>query len=318
MCGRTCCNLTDVDIVAAVQGRPAGDEKKEGTSPTPTITWPRRSLYTPLHNAGPTRVTPVVTRVAADGTAITVESMVWGVPRGGGPTSPSSPPSSSAVLVNARAESAFSTPTWARLLASGVTGRAVVLANGYFEWKRPPSGGTSVPHFVFRSDRTPLALAALASPAPPGSPDPPLRRYAVLTTSPPQALAWLHDRVPLLLPTAGAVQAWLSEKDTISPSTLAALACPAAVESWPALNAHPVKLEVGNVRYQAADCTSDVRARPGSLGRLFAKMAAKKAEEASPSPPAKRVKVETGGQVGVAAPKQQKRKGGTLDAWVKE
>ena len=342
MCGRTRCTLSDADIVAAVKGTApaaagAAAAPATRTSPTSAITWPARSLYTPLHNAGPTRVTPVVTGVDDSGSTITVESMVWGAPRrgggGGGPaslplsSSSSTPPTStsSAILVNGRAETAFATPTWAHALAAGRAGRGVVIANGYYEWKRT-SGGTGCssapaqPHFIFRADGVPLALAALVVPPPPGAPEPALRRYAVLTTAPPKALAWLHDRAPVLLPTPAAVRAWLG--GTVTPATLASLASPAAVGGWPALTAHPVTREMGNIKYQAADASADVRARKGSLGSLFARAGA-----AGASPPAaKRAKVEkeeVGGiGVVVSPPAQKKAKhkasGRTLDAWVKK
>ena len=302
MCGRTRCTLSDEDIVSAVIGPPSASGEEQQQQPRAHLAWPQKKNYRPLHNMGPARATPAVTGVRDGGDdptsspTIVIESMVWGVPRGGGgAASPhSSPSSSSTILVNGRAETVFATPTWARALAAGPEGRAVVLANGYYEWKRHASGSTAPaqPHYVARADGTPLALAALVTPPPPGSAaagahHPPCRRYAVLTTSPPKALAWLHDRAPLLLPTPEAVRAWLSVECGPTPASLKALSCASAVEAWPTLTAHPVKLEVGNVRYQAADCSLDVRQRKGSLGSLFERQAAAGA--------AKRVKVEGGG-----------------------
>jgi putative SOS response-associated peptidase YedK len=354
MCGRTRCTLTDADIVNAVIGGEAKEGADQKHPPRARLAWPGRSVYIPLHNAGPARVTPAVTAVRAGGgdgdddnspPTIAVESMVWGVPRGGGGASPSGAPPPSAVLVNGRAETAFSTPTWARSLAAGPAGRAVVIANGYYEWKRGGGGGggggsaaPAQPHYVFRADGAPLALAALVTPAPAADAaesdatarHPPLRRYAVLTTAPPRALAWLHDRAPLLLPTPTAVAAWLDPARPPTPASLDALACPAAVEAWPALAAHPVKREVGSVKYQAADCSVDVRSRKGSLGALFAAHSQAAAAggggaggggggaAGSPPPALKRVKKEEGGGggggAGTPVKKTQKR---TLDGFLK-
>jgi putative SOS response-associated peptidase YedK len=327
MCGRACCVLADRDIVAAVAGPgPSSEAAAE-------LAWPEsnRAAYTPLRNAGPSMVLPCVTDIAATPpspaggdsgaptsaaattTLIPVESMAWGFPRVAAPRSPTSPshphPHSHQLLINARAETALTTPTWARALAQAAgRGRAVLVVNGYYEWKRPRTMGSaapSVPHYVHRADGLPLALAACVCgggggggggggvEAAAASP----RRFAVVTTDPPPALAWLHDRVPLLLPTPGAVRAWLHPPGgRLSAAGLAALAGPAAVQaSWPELAAHPVTRAMGSVKYQAVDCNMDTRQAKGSIHSLFTAAKAAKAAEAASGGGKKRAAQEGGG-----------------------
>lgn len=283
MCGRAFCVLGDDEIVAAVAG--PSSSAPSANHGRHRVAWRQRDAFGPIRNAGPTMVLPCVTAVEAGDDAggpvtIAVQSMAWGFPRPPGDEKASAAPSHvpAALVINARAETALSTPMWARAMAAR-DGRCVLVVNGFYEWKRAPKGSrvASAPYYVSRADGIPLALAALSR-----EPDNAatlsqvgLRRFAVLTTDPPSSLTFLHDRAPLLLPTPEAVRAWLHPRGgRITPAALAALEQPAAVVAWPLLTAVPVTRDVGKISYQGADCNVDVRSKKGSIASLFAAKAA--------------------------------------------
>ena len=239
MCGRAAVVLTPADLAAA-----AG-------APVPRLP----AGYAPRPNVGPASTLPLVVGGGS------VLPAVWGLPRPGGGGG------GGGLLINARAESAASTPTWARLLARGPASRAVLVVNGYYEWKG--AGAARKPHFVAAAGGGPLALAALVD----ASADPP--RFAVLTTAPPTGLAFLHDRAPAMLGEAvasnPAIAAWLAGE-----------AAPGVLAPYKgALKHHPVTREVGNVAYQGADCMAD--ARKGGLAAAWARAGVKREAGASPA-----------------------------------
>ncbi|SEC13947.1 Putative SOS response-associated peptidase YedK [Paramicrobacterium humi] len=95
---------------------------------------------------------------------------------------------------NARSEDAASKPAFK---ASVVSKRAIVPANGYYEWKTV--GKTKTPFYIHDPER-PLDIAALyswwrASPA-----EPWLLTVSILTRAAHGALAEIHDRTPVTLP----------------------------------------------------------------------------------------------------------------------
>lgn len=149
-------------------------------------------------------------------------------------------------MINARSETVAGKPAFRAAFA---TRRAVVPADGYYEWyagreddstsaKRPKQ-----PFFITDPDRSGLALAGLyefwrAAPDAEW-----LLTFTVLTTSAEDAEGRLHDRAPLLVPAA-AVDEWLAPRpldgahwrDLLVPATPGRLV------------AYPVDRAVGNVR----------------------------------------------------------------------
>lgn len=100
-------------------------------------------------------------------------------------------------MINARADTAGTKPAFRTSLAKR---RCLLPADGWFEWRRDPSGRQ--PFFMTRTDGHSLAMAGLWSTwhdpaAEEGAP--PLVTCAVLTTDAIGQLATIHDRMPLLL-----------------------------------------------------------------------------------------------------------------------
>lgn len=141
----------------------------------------------PRWNAAPGQDLPVVRFDAATGARV-LEPMRWGlVP------SWALRPEDAGRPINARAETAGGKPSFKEPLRRS---RALVPADGFFEWKKGDRGREPV---AFRlKSRRPFAFAGIFDTWTPRS-GPPLRTFAILTTRPNGLVAPVHDRMPLIL-----------------------------------------------------------------------------------------------------------------------
>jgi putative SOS response-associated peptidase YedK len=144
-------------------------------------------------------------------------------------------------LFNARAESVSSKASFREAFRSR---RAVIPADGFFEWHKGP-GGRSQPHFFSRADGQPLALAGLWEVwrDPIGDDDRSawITSCAIITTAAGPDVAPVHERMPVILEPE-AIDAWLDP--TEDAELLEALMQPAPAGT---LVHHPVDRRVGNV-----------------------------------------------------------------------
>ncbi|CCJ98714.1 Gifsy-2 prophage protein [Cronobacter malonaticus 507] len=152
-----------------------------------------------------------------------------------------------APLINARVETAATSrmfkPLWQH-------GRAIVFADGWYEWKR--EGDKKQPYFIHRADGQPLFFAAIGkAPFESGSDS---EGFVIVTAAADIGLIDIHDRRPVAL-TAEAALAWLSpETSDARAKTLAsdgALGPEAFI--W-----HPVDRAVGNIRNQSPDLLAPI------------------------------------------------------------
>jgi putative SOS response-associated peptidase YedK len=96
--------------------------------------------------------------------------------------------------INARAETAAEKPAFRDSFAKR---RCLIPADGFYEWQRLPKG--KLPHYIYRADRQPLALAGLwATWKDPESGDR-VRTCTILTGEPNELVSDLHDRMPVVL-----------------------------------------------------------------------------------------------------------------------
>lgn len=160
-------------------------------------------------------------------------------------------------LVNARVETAADRPAFRAAWAGR---RCLLPADGYYEWAGGPRRGVPrQPYFLHRSDGRGLALAGLyevwRDRRRPGD-DPAAWRWtcAVLTTTAEPDLAWLHPRMPVLLPP-DRYTAWLDPGRP--PGTVLDGLPPAG------LLARPVSPRVNDVRQGGPDLVR--RAEPATL-----------------------------------------------------
>ena len=143
----------------------------------------------PRWNIAPTQDAPVL---VSDGQRRFVDAFRWGlVPHW------SKDPSMGARMINARSETVATKPAFRD--AWRERRRCLVLADGFYEWKRPASGrGPKTPFWIGMEDGRPFGMAGLWERW--GPKNAPLLSFTVLTTEPNPLLGQIHDRMPVVLP----------------------------------------------------------------------------------------------------------------------
>lgn len=201
---------------------------------------PLAADYRPRWNVAPGQDVLVVTGAEAERQG---RFLRWGFPAGAGA------PSGRGPWINARSESVGGRPAFRESFRRR---RCLVPADGFFEWAalpgRPPYRLRPVGGGLF-------AMAGIWGPAARAG-------LAVLTQAAPPPLAWLHDRVPVVLPPE-AWGAWLSAD---APESLL-LSRLAAVEP-PEFVARAVSQAVNNARFDGPECIAEaapVRQEQSSL-----------------------------------------------------
>jgi len=103
-------------------------------------------------------------------------------------------------MINARAETLAEKSAYKK---SFETRRCLVPADGFYEWKKLGGGSKpkKQPVFITRADGAPLAFAGIWSVwRGPAEDQPPLRSLTIVTTTPNELMATVHDRMPVILP----------------------------------------------------------------------------------------------------------------------
>ena len=150
-------------------------------------------------------------------------------------------------MINARAEGISAKAAFGRPLARR---RCIIPADSFYEWQVRPSApgakakGAKLPWAVRRRDGQPMALAGLWELWREGGDpdDEPLRTCTIITTAANEALATIHDRMPVVLPDS-AWGTWL-DPSVEDPDAVEGLLVPAPPE-W--FEAFPVSSLVNKV-----------------------------------------------------------------------
>ena len=129
-------------------------------------------------------------------------------------------PAVAARHINARSETAATSPTFREALRKR---RCLVPADGFFEWVR--NGSVRQPWFIHRRDGAPLAFAGIWSTWRATGTSEPWRTFAILTTRANDAIAPLHDRMPVALRREDWAR-WLDPTAAAGGEVLALLAPP--------------------------------------------------------------------------------------------
>jgi putative SOS response-associated peptidase YedK len=146
-------------------------------------------------------------------------------------------------MINARVETVAERPAFRRAFERY---RCLIIADGFYEWRRVPSGPKQAFH-ITRSDERPFAFAGLWS-IWYGENEQKLRTCTILTTAASTAIAPLHDRMPVIL-APDAESAWLEPSQP--PARLREL----LVGLSPGDTAlRPVGPAVNDARYDGPEC----------------------------------------------------------------
>jgi putative SOS response-associated peptidase YedK len=151
--------------------------------------------------------------------------------------------------INARAETVAASPLFRH---SFRVKRCLVPADGFYEWQRLPDGRRQ-PHYITTADGQPLAFAGLWSAwSERTSEAPALLTCAILTTTPNETMATIHDRMPVIL-TPETWSLWLGRQS--DPSELQGLLRPYPGQ----LLLYPVAPLVNSVRQQGPALIAPLR-----------------------------------------------------------
>ena len=148
--------------------------------------------------------------------------------------------------INARLDGVATKPAFRSAWKSR---RCLVPTSGYYEWKPVASG--KQPYFIHPADAPVMFFGGLYEARPDGAGGE-LLTYSIITREADEALADVHDRMPLILPPA-AFDGWLRG------GTEEAMAI-AMAASEVRVAVHPVDRAVGNVRNDRPDLIAPVDA----------------------------------------------------------
>jgi len=189
----------------------------------------------PRYNVAPTQPAAVV-RGTQDG-AREMALLRWGlIPHW------ARDPAMGARLINARAETAESKPSFRDSFRSR---RCLVPADGFYEWQKTPHG--KQPYYLRRNDGRVLAFAGLWD----RWRDPergPVDTFTILTTEPNDLVRPVHARMPVILPEQ-AYDRWLNPR--AGARDLRALLVPYRADE---MDAYPVSTYVNSPRNEGPEC----------------------------------------------------------------
>jgi putative SOS response-associated peptidase YedK len=187
--------------------------------------------FAPTWNAAPTDTLPVV-RYDAKAGERSLDMLRWGlVPYWAKDIKVG------VANINAKAEGIESRPAFREAFQRR---RCLVPVDNFYEWKKTPTG--KQPYAVALADRGLMALAGLWENWR-SSAGEWVRSFAIITTTPNELCAALHNRMPVVLQPETWPQ-WLGE-EPVDPKRLKALLAPFPAEE---MVAWPVSPRVGNVK----------------------------------------------------------------------
>ena len=200
---------------------------------------PQRDLFAPAYNIAPTQSAPII-RLNRSGEREVVRAR-WGLV----PFFWKKPLKEMKFSTfNARSETASTAASFRGPFKSR---RCLIPISGYYEWKRVDKK-TKIPHAIALRNRRWFCLAGLWDRAEVGGKE--IVSFTILTTTPNDAMAEIHNRMPVILRPED-YDAWLTgDVDDITP-----LFAPFDAQDMYAWQVGP---DVGNVRNQGRGLIADV------------------------------------------------------------
>lgn len=152
-------------------------------------------------------------------------------------------------LINARAETVATKPAFRRAYEKR---RCLVLADGFYEWKKQPGG--KQPIYIRLKEGAPFAFGGLWERW--HTADREVESFCIITVPPNELCATVHDRMPLILGERSFAQ-WLDAK--ASGPAVNSLLRPYASGQ---MECFPVAKHVNNVRNESEACVQRVETLP--------------------------------------------------------
>jgi len=150
-------------------------------------------------------------------------------------------------MINARGETVAEKPSFRSAVKIR---RCLIPADGFYEWVRTVDG--KQPHYVHFSDGRPFAFAGLWERWSKGEAGP-LDTCTIITTTPNDLMADLHDRMPVILPQA-LYEEWL-EPAPLDLDRLQEVLVPHPAEG---MEAYPVSTYVNRPANDSPECIARV------------------------------------------------------------
>jgi len=153
-------------------------------------------------------------------------------------------------MINARSETLAEKPSFKTAYKRR---RCLILADGFYEWRRNPQGGGKTPMYIHLKSHQPFAFAGLwetwTSPE-----DDMILSCTIITTEPNDFMAFIHNRMPVILPREAYAQ-WLNPAEQ-KPEQLQPLLAPYPAEQ---MAAYPVSTVVNSPGNDTPDCIEPVK-----------------------------------------------------------
>ena len=196
--------------------------------------WEYPEDYSPSYNIAPGQKSPVIIQEKQR----IVKLMKWGlVP------SWSKDETIGYKMINARSESLTEKPSYQGLISKH---RCVVIADGYYEWKR--EGKRRIPYYIFAPEKGLIPMAGLWS-SWTGLEGNTVNTYTVITTEAKTTIRTIHHRMPVIL-NEDTYPNWLNTEN-VSVSDALFLLQPYAGN----LTTHPVSTLVNSPKNNLPVCT---------------------------------------------------------------
>jgi putative SOS response-associated peptidase YedK len=148
-------------------------------------------------------------------------------------------------MINARGETVAEKPSFRSAIKSR---RCLIPADGFYEWVRTDGG--KQPHYIHFADGRIFAFAGLWERWSKGGGEP-LDTCTIITTTPNDLIAGLHDRMPVILPPDRFAE-WL-EPVPLTPQRLHGLLVPCPAEG---MEAYPVSNYVNKPANDGPECVA--------------------------------------------------------------
>lgn len=153
-------------------------------------------------------------------------------------------------LINARAETVAEKPSFRKAFQKR---RCLIVADGFYEWQTAPKGQDKQPYLIQLKSRSLFAFAGLWERWRPSETEEPVFSCTILTTAANAAMAPIHHRMPVILPSA-TYEPWL-DPTHYNRGELEALLTPYEPEAMAAIAITP---EVNNPRHDSASVQTPV------------------------------------------------------------